>query len=188
MSKEDKIKWNKKHIDSKITPEPLKFITLYSKLSKGTQALDIACGLGRHSKYLASNGFTVDALDISDVAINSLKNIENINAQEVDFDTYQLINNRYDFIVCTYFLDRNIIHQIYDALTSTGIVIFETFIFHKDNERKTSNENFLLKEGELVEFFDNRYELLYIKEYWDEDYAGYKTMKGTVIAKKRALS
>ncbi len=37
------------------------------------RALDVACGGGRHGLYLARLGFTVDALDISDVAIDRLR-------------------------------------------------------------------------------------------------------------------
>ena len=184
MAQEDKIKWNKKHTHSKITPEPLELITRYSALSKGKKALDIACGLGRHSKYLASNGFEVDALDISNVAIESLQNIENINAQEVDFDSYTLLRNQYDLVICTYFLDRNIFHQIHSALNDRGLVIVETFLYHKENERKSSNEAYLLKEGELLEIFSQQFEILYLKEYWGEDYEGNKTMKVSFVGKK----
>jgi len=187
LAVEDKIRWNKKHIDSKIVPEPLELITRYSGLSRGKQALDIACGLGRHSRYLAANGFEVDALDVSDVAIDSLQGIAHINAQEVDFDTYRLIKNRYDLILCTYFLDRDVFAQMYDALNSDGILIIETFIDHPNNKRNASNKSFLLKEGELQEIFSKQFEIIYIKEYWSEDYLGNKTMKVSFVAKKRNI-
>ena len=186
MALTDKIKWNEKHKQSKIPPTPLESIINYSKLATGKQALDIACGMGRHSKYLALKGFSVDALDISSEAINSLQNIENITAKEVDFDTYHLEKEKYDLIVCTYFLDREIIKQMFHALKPKGIVIMETFLHHSQNERDASNGAFLLNEGELEDFFDKEYEILDVQEYWDKDYRGYKTMKGSIVARKKS--
>jgi tellurite methyltransferase len=76
MSQKDEIKWNKKYQD---TPSLLeerkpsgKLIEIIKKV-KGKKALDIACGIGRNSIYLASNGFDVLALDISQVALDALK-------------------------------------------------------------------------------------------------------------------
>ena len=77
--------------------------------------------MGRHAKYLASQGYKVDALDISATAIDSLQNIVNVHAKEVDFDTYELETNKYDLIVCTYFLERRLFPQIIEALREGGI-------------------------------------------------------------------
>ena len=78
MSQADKEKWDKKYKNNPIQDNPIKLITDFAKLATGTKALDVACGMGRHSKYLASQGFEVDALDISSVAIESLQNIPHI--------------------------------------------------------------------------------------------------------------
>ena len=74
MALEDKERWNEKYQDNKIPDEPVKLIRDHVHLATGKQALDLACGMGRHSKYLASLGFEVDALDISSVAIRSSRN------------------------------------------------------------------------------------------------------------------
>jgi 2-polyprenyl-3-methyl-5-hydroxy-6-metoxy-1,4-benzoquinol methylase len=186
MSQSDKVRWDKKHQDQPIPDTPIALITRYASLATGTQALDIACGTGRHSKYLASQGFEVDALDISSVALKSLENIPHIHPKEVDFDTYQLPKEKYDLIVCTYFLERKLFAQMIDALKPNGIILMETFLHHPQNERTTSNPTFLLNEGELESTFDERCELLHIPEFWDTDYLGYKTMKTSMVAKKRA--
>jgi len=100
MAQADKERWDEKYQNNPIPNEPIKLVSDYASLATGPQALDIACGMGRHSKYLASKGFTVDALDISSVAIEHLNNIPNINAIEVDFDTFTLPKEKYDLIVC----------------------------------------------------------------------------------------
>ncbi len=186
MAQEDKERWDEKYQNNPMPDEPIKLVSDYATLATGNQALDIACGMGRHSKYLASKGFEVDALDISSVAIEHLQNIPNINAIEVDFDTYTLPKEKYDLIVCTYFLERRLFPQMIDALKPNGIILLETFLHDADNERIPSNPAFLLNEGELESTFDDKCELLHIPEFWDEDYQGYKTMKTSMVAKKKS--
>ncbi|HHD78326.1 MAG TPA: methyltransferase domain-containing protein [Epsilonproteobacteria bacterium] len=186
MAQADKERWNEKYQESKIPNEPIKLIVDYAKLATGKQALDIACGLGRHSKYLASQGFEVDALDISSVAIEQLQGIPHIHAMEVDFDTYTLDKEKYDLIVCTYFLERKLFPQMITALKPNGILLLETFLHNADNERAPSNPAFMLNEGELEAYFDHEMELLHIPEFWDTDYQGYKTMKTSMVARKKS--
>jgi cyclopropane fatty-acyl-phospholipid synthase-like methyltransferase len=187
LALEDKERWDEKYTKkTKIPEEAIQLVQDYSKLSPGKQALDLACGMGRHSKYLASQGFDVDALDISSVAISHLQDLPHIHAKEVDFDSYTLPKEKYDLIVCVYFLKRSLFDQMIDALKPNGILLMETFLHNEANEREPSNPAFLLNEGELEAFFDDRCELLHIKEYMDSDYMGYKTMKTQMAAKKKS--
>ena len=186
MSQADKERWNEKYQDNQIPNKPIKLVTEYAKLATGKQALDIACGMGRHSKYLASIGFEVDALDVSSVAIESLQNIPNIHANEVDFDTYTLPKESYDLIVCTYFLERRLFPQMIEALKPNGIILMETFLHDEANERQPSNPAFMLNEGELEAYFDEKCELLHIPEWLDVDYKGFKTMKTSMVARKKS--
>lgn len=185
MALEDKERWDEKYQNNPMPDEPIKLISDYAKLATGNQALDIACGMGRHSKYLTSLGFEVDALDISSVAIEQLQDIPQINAKEVDFDTYTLAKEKYDLIVCTYFLERRLFPQMIDAVKPNGLILMETFLHHPDNERKSSNPAFLLNAGELESTFNEQCELLHLPEFWAEDYQGYKTMKTSMVARKK---
>ena len=185
MAQADKEKWNKKYQNNPAPDQPVKLITDFAKLATGTKALDVACGMGRHSKYLASIGFDVDALDISSVAIDTIQNIPYIHPQEVDFDTYTFKKDNYDLIICTFFLKREIFPQIREALKEGGIFIYETFIYHPDNENAPSSRTFLLEEGELEVAFTPEYDLLHLSEYWDVDSQGAKTMKASMVVKKK---
>lgn len=185
MAQEDKERWDEKYQNNPMPDEPINLVSDYATLATGKKALDIACGMGRHSKYLASLGYEVDALDISSVAIAQLQDIPNINAKEVDFDTYTLPKEKYDLIICTYFLERRLFPQMIDALKPNGIILLETFLYDSKNERSPSNPAFLLNKGELKATFDGKFELLQLPEFWDEDYQGYKTMKTSMVAKKK---
>ena len=73
------------------------------RLKKSSKILDIGCGEGRHSIFLASLGFHVDAFDISENGINKLKHIVkekklDINAKISSITDYEF-SNRYDFII-----------------------------------------------------------------------------------------
>ncbi|RRS30151.1 MAG: tellurium resistance protein TehB [Epsilonproteobacteria bacterium (ex Lamellibrachia satsuma)] len=184
MALEDKQKWNKKYRNNPIPDTPIKLVTEFAGLAPGKQALDIACGMGRHSKYLASLGFEVDALDVSSLAIRSLRNIPYIHAKEVDFDTYILPKEHYDLIVCTFFLQRELFPQIIEALKPGGILIYETFVYHPDNEQVPSKRSYLLEEGELENAFKEAMELIESREYWHNPTDGIKMKKASLVAKK----
>ena len=188
MAVADKQKWNKKYQNAPIPDKPVKLITDFAKLATGTKALDVACGMGRHSKYLASAGFDVDALDISSVAINTLQNIPHIHAKEVDFDTYTFPKANYDLIVCTFFLKRELFPQMIDALNEDGLLIYETFVYHPDNQQVPSQRSYLLEEGELEHVFCHDLELIESREYWDETIEGLKMRKASIVGKKSGKS
>ncbi len=50
-------------------------------LSPGSRILDLACGRGRHSRYLASKGFAVTGLDISPSSIAFARQFEHENLE-----------------------------------------------------------------------------------------------------------
>lgn len=186
MAIEDRERWNKKYKNNHPIPTKVpEVVERYSRLARGKKALDIACGTGRNAKFLASQGFDVDALDISPVALESLKDIENINPKEVDFDTYQLKEDSYDLIVCTYYLNRSLFPQIEKALKDDGLFIFETFMHHPNNTKVPSNRSFLLEEGELELTFDDRYEILHLIDFMDTISCGDRAMKTSMVARKK---
>lgn len=52
-------------------------LTEFLKLSKNSKILDLACGKGRHSKYLNSLGYEVTGVDLSQSSIDYAKRYEN---------------------------------------------------------------------------------------------------------------
>lgn len=189
MAQKDKDKWNKKYNN---TPELLedreaskKLIEVIEKI-KGKKALDIACGGGRNSIYLANKGFEVDAVDISEVALETLdkKNIPNITTKIVDLDNFIPEKNSYDLIIMTNFLDRELIPHLIDALKKDGVIFIETYMFHEENEKPPSNPSFLLEKDELKTFCSQYLELLDYDEFFNEKYELYKMRKQSIAAKK----
>ncbi len=189
MAIEDKIKWNKKYTDK---PSLLKNRPASSKLEiilkqiKNGNALDVASGIGRNSIYLANNGFEVDAIDISEVALDHLRsqNIANITTHLVDLDSYIPNTNTYDLIVMTNFLDRDLIAKLNHSLKTNGYILIETYMDHPVNEKEGSNPDFLLAKEELKSFFDKDFQIIDYDEFENEVFEMHKMMKQSIIAKK----
>ena len=189
MAIKDQIKWNKKYnetprlLEKRETGEKLKEAVKYSKVGI---ALDIACGAGKNSIFLAENNFQVEALDISKVALDVLKkqNYSNIKTILTDLDEYIPIKNKYDFIVMTNFLDRKLIFKLLNGLKREGILFIETYMEHSSNTKKSSNSDYLLKAEELKFFVNDDYQVLDYAEFENEPDELYKMRKQSIILKK----
>ncbi|MEA2099974.1 MAG: methyltransferase domain-containing protein [Campylobacterota bacterium] len=194
MSTKDKEKWDLKYIEKSklLRPrEASRNLQKYVVHSAGGKALDLACGAGRNSIFLAECGFDVDALDIAQIALKTLnaeankKNIHSkINTYQVDLDRYKVKKDIYDIIVMANFLDREVLESAKNALKKGGILFVETYMINDENEKTLSNPNNLLKSQELKGILDNSWQILYYDEFKNEDYEIYKMIKQVVVAKK----
>ena len=73
-------------------------LTNYLNISEGSKILDLACGKGRHSKYLNSIGYNVTGVDLSINSIAFAKKFENEN---LHFDVHNMCkpyNEKFDAI------------------------------------------------------------------------------------------
>ena len=61
-------------------------LTDYINLESGDTILDVACGKGRHATFLASLGFQVTGMDLSNNSIEFASQFENENLQFLTHD------------------------------------------------------------------------------------------------------
>jgi SAM-dependent methyltransferase len=189
MSVKDREKWDTKYTNTPklLQPrEPSKKVVNFIDKLKGKKVLDVACGSGRNSIYLAHKGFEVDAIDISKVALDTLKskNIKNIHTKLIDLDNYLPEENCYDLIIKCNYLQRDIIAKLSNALKKNGILIIETYMSHASNTKPNSNPDFLLQKDELKSFFDDNFEILQYDEFDNEPYEIYKMKKQSIVVRK----
>jgi 2-polyprenyl-3-methyl-5-hydroxy-6-metoxy-1,4-benzoquinol methylase len=127
-------------------------------LPKTGLALDLACGLGKNAVFLAQQGLTVTALDISSVAIDKLKNYADqhqliINACQQQISPDSLKPNSYDVTVVSRFLDRTLMNAIIDALKTNGLLFYQTFTREKTTDTPPHNPDYRLAKNELLTLF-----------------------------------
>ena len=159
---DDKTRWNAKHQNVPMPNSPSDILIKHVKPSGEKRALDIACGTGRNTHYLAKLGYEVDAVDISDYALSQIDRTNQIHTIESDLTNYRIASNSYDLIININYLERKLFSSMIEGLTNEGILIFETFITaHVAGYHNPSNPDFLLRSNELPTAFSALKTLLY---------------------------
>ena len=157
MTEKDRKKWDARYLKGLGGMKPSLILVKYCHLSPVGKALDIACGNGRNSLFLAEKGFTVDAVDISKVATSQLAGKHpNINVICTDLDTWNVQPNQYELIINIRFLDRRLFPMIYEGLKPGGLLLFESFLDGK-------KERYRLQQNELLRAFQS-FQIVYYEE------------------------
>jgi tellurite methyltransferase len=130
-------------------------------------ALDIATGRGRHARALTREGFRTLAVDIDlDAARDAMRAAAADGAPFAawcaDLTRYPLPSERFDLIVVTRYLQRDLFASIAGALVPGGLLLYETFttaqLAHATGPRSPDH---LLEPGELRRAFDGLEVLFY---------------------------
>jgi len=158
----DRIKWNERFgaEGSYLGEHPSPFLARETErilsLAPGRRALDVACGEGRNSIYLARRGFRTTGLDISDVGIAKAARQAHAEGLEVEFHRVDLegwrIREQFDLIINFNFLLRGLIPEEIGALVPGGLLLFDT-ILESPQLLATHNPDFFLRYGELERIF-----------------------------------
>ena len=80
------------------------YIDIFLSKTCGKQILDIGCGTGTLSEYIANKGYIVDAIDFSEEMLKIARNkIKNVNFIQMDMRSIN-INKKYNGIMLAYSL------------------------------------------------------------------------------------
>lgn len=158
----DRIRWNRKYSDPSFKTDWAPTLMLAERIGQleAGRALDVACGVGANALFMAKRGWQVDALDISDVAIERLRRagttegvLENLNLILGEAETQPLEAEAYDLIVCIRFLSRPVVPKIFAALKPGGLLLTMAHtIAHKKYHPKFRDE-YCLQSGELLRLY-----------------------------------
>jgi tellurite methyltransferase len=176
MSAKDRVRWDeiftKRNEDPFPAPEPL--LLQYVPLPEGEEApraLDLAAGYGQNGLWLAEQGYNVDIMDISRVALRrarlemGLRNLRTINLLQVDLDklslksdndcaaAHELCSESYELIAVFRYLKRKLFPILKGAIKPNGRIIYETFNVSYLEKVPDFNPDFLLEKNELTDVF-----------------------------------
>jgi SAM-dependent methyltransferase len=130
--------------------------------------LDLACGSGRNGLQLIENKLPVIFADIS---AEALLQVERSLADEpyrineslatlwsVDFEqplNSPLQGRMFGAIIAYHYLHRPLFESIKQAVYPGGMVLYETFTVDQPRYGRPKNPDFLLRHGELQEYFSD---------------------------------
>lgn len=158
---------NRNYIYGKL---PAKFLAEnFHFLKPESQVLDIGIGEGRNAVFLASKGHKVTGIDISKNGILKAKKLakkNNVRIKTIHGSIYKypFQKEKFDAIICFYFVDRKLNQKLLDWLRPGGILIYEAFLESKKSKTEINEQNSFLKSGELLKMFGNSVKVLKFEE------------------------
>lgn len=195
MGIDEKTLWDKKHNEhshSSLEPDPFMVSAYDEFLFDGSPglALDVAGGVGRHSIWLAQQGWRVKLLDISEVGIKqAAENTKRtgtaglISSEVHDLNVMQdLGREQYDLVIVFFFLQRELFPALISTLKPGGLLIYKTYTTEQKNfAGGPSHPMFLLQPNELLRAFSSLRVLHYHETVQERGVA-------ELVARKEAVS
>lgn len=124
-----------------------------ANLKPGSTVLDVACGTGRHARFLAELGHSVTGVDRDAAALKGLEGVPGITElvlADIETGPWPFEGRQFDCVLVTNYLWRELLPKIVAAVAPGGTLIYETFAQGNQTFGKPSNPDFLLRPRELL--------------------------------------
>lgn len=140
-------------------------------IPKGGTVLDLACGAGRHTRYLNALGYGVLAVDIDVAGVDDLSTNDSVEILEADLETgeWPFGDRRFEGIVVTNYLHRPHLPRLVESLAPGGVLIYETFAKGNEKLGRPRNPEFLLNPAELLDAFAPRLTIMAYEHAIEEE-------------------
>ncbi len=132
---DDRDRWNEKYStdeEFELPEEPIPELEAYVDHCPDGRALDVATGTGRNALFLAERGYDVDAVDVSDRALEIARSraderdlggaVEWVRADLAEAD---LEAEAYDVITVSFFAALEVLPDLKEALAPGGVLVYE---------------------------------------------------------------
>jgi SAM-dependent methyltransferase len=126
------------------------------------RVLDVACGSGRHARWLAAQGYRVDAVDRDAGALSALADMPRIisRAADIENSAWPYPGEKFAGIIVVNYLHRPLFPRLLESLNPGGVLIYETFAVGNERYGRPRNPDFLLRPGELLQIAHGRLEVI----------------------------
>ena len=131
---------------------PSAWVTRWAPLiATGGTVLDLACGSGRHLRWLAARGCRVTGVDRDATALAALPGLGRLLTVDIENGPWPLPGETFDAVVVTNYLWRPLLPTMIASVAPGGVLIYETFAVGNEAFGQPSNPDFLLRPGELLD-------------------------------------
>jgi SAM-dependent methyltransferase len=162
LSRADLRKWDERYRAGAYAERrhPTALVERFASQLRPGRALDVACGAGRNSLFLAEAGFEVDAVDISEAGLERLRAEADgaghrISTFAADLEhgipaTLSLASG-YDLIVLVRYVNLPLVELLADRLTPSGVLISEQHLKTREDVIGPRNPAYRLAPNELLD-------------------------------------
>jgi tellurite methyltransferase len=189
MPNSDAARWNERYThtisDDYQTPRSFLIEHLHLLPSAGL-ALDVAMGAGKNTRALLDLGIDPIGIDISTAAVMQARShFPDAKMVIADLTHFYLPDQYFDLVLNFYYLQRELWTDYRRILKPGGILIFETLTEKMLTIKPELTPEFLLKEGELRESFQD-WDIVVYREGWVTADRGYSKSVASMVARKPA--
>lgn len=167
-SDNERERWNQKYReapDARMTPDSFLLRAFCEYIlplfpHRGS-ALDLAGGAGRHSIWLAKQGWEVTLIDISETGVEQARQNAGPLASHIHFVVDDLTHFKasqtqfelgFEVVMAFFYLEREIFSEIMNALRPGGVLVYKTHTLAQANlAGGPKNPAHLLEPGELLQ-------------------------------------
>ena len=114
------------------------------------RVLDVACGAGRHMRFLAAQGHHITGVDRNEEALALAAPAGQTVLADIENGAWPFAGQTFDAVVVTNYLWRPLLPVMVQSLAEGGVLIYETFAAGNESVGKPSRPDFLLQAGELL--------------------------------------
>lgn len=137
------------------TEAPSEWVQRWAHLITGsTTALDVACGAGRHVRYLHARGLRVAGVDRSEEALAACAGLGEMVCADIESGPWPFAGRVFGAVVVTNYLWRPLLPVIAGSVAPGGVLIYETFAHGNETVGRPARPEFLLQPGELIRAFE----------------------------------
>ena len=130
-------------------------------IAPGSRVLDVACGAGRHMRWLAAQGHEVTGVDRNPDAVALAQAFGSVICADIENGPWPFPGQSYGAVIVTHYLWRPLLPQIVQSVAPGGVLIYETFATGNETVGKPSRPDFLLQPGELLRATEGLHTLAY---------------------------
>ena len=173
ISDNERERWNQKYREApgagtSMAPDPF-LVRAFSAyilplFPQGGSALDLAGGAGRHSIWLAKQGWEVTLIDISETGVEQARQNAGPLASHIHFAVNDLTHFKtaqtqfdagFEVVMAFFYLERRIFSEMLKAVRPGGLLLCKTYTLAQAKlAGGPKNPAHLLKPGELLRFAD----------------------------------
>jgi ubiquinone/menaquinone biosynthesis C-methylase UbiE len=176
---EDTFSWNNAYISGEYkkhwhysSPSQELATLLATMIVRKGPALDLGCGAGVETMFLAENGFRVSGIDVSDKAVELAKSLAKRRRLRIDFRTGTVLHLPYREEKFVFLNDRGCLHNLeLDEWTAYASEVARVakrnahFLLRGASNKESHKQFTYLTEKRLEKYFSNKFAIGTPKHY-----------------------